>query len=587
MIPADQNTLNILMMAAWLGEAATLLPLSRCRHTASALLCLLVVAIGQLLCSASLSAQQQWPVVFGSAAVLAGLLQVLSWLLLLPAVFLCGFATSITLSSLMAAPLWWLIVSVCGAQRWLQCDSWETLTAVNLSIGLSLCAIGCAVATVLVGWKVKAACRRSATSELPAAALTVQPCAPPPFVSSIRSYMRAPPSRLRMVRYPTSLSLDLSTASPTLSDVSSPTGSDSPWPSLSSSFSSSVSYSSPLRFLDSLPSEWHSSPSRSPFSQWTDDMDETDPTSHSRRYYDSIALETEDSDDEQKDDRHSERNSRLSDIATQPAPLMDVDMIQQHKHDEQVVLPASPSAPFPSATVLYTPTARIAAAAVCCLSSAVCQSTRLLPLYADSKYGLERQQPMGQYMIGMSVTNLVCLVLVYGVYSVSQAGYLASPVNGAEGSIPSASTMRRSPSATRLLPGPATTAAVPVSAAASMQSLLLSPLPCLFPVYLCLLAGAASALSFAFFHQLLQMTDYFDQFGWYSTDFPNDHYSPITALAPGGLAAMSAAFISRVLDDQRGSGEVGGCRLATVWIIAILLGSLGNFWMVSNGLIKA
>ena len=568
------------MVIAWFGEAVMLLPLSRCRHATSALLCLLVVAVGQLLCSATLSSQYQWTVVLSGCVALAGALQSLSWLLLLPAVLLSGFASSITLSSLLSVPAWWLIVVMCGAQRWLQCDSWETITWPNLLVGLLLCTIGCAMSMVIVGWRVKAACADNNTSCSSPVPLVAAPPSPPvSFRSSVRSYHRAPPSRLRVHRY--SLSVDLSTASPVLSDTSSPAGRDSPVSSISSP-TSSASYSFPLDFL---PTERQWSPSQSPFLHLTDDTEDSDIAASRRRYYDAIALETEDSDDEQKDD---ERSRRVNDLSCLSAVcLVDMQQPELTKIDEAVAT-MPPSQPLLFSDLVTTPTARITATAVSCLSSAVCQSSRLLPLYVDSPYGLERAFAMGPYMIGVSATTVVCLILAYVAYSILLSTCLRSEVTVVDDDHSRGGPLRRSPSATSLLPKTNFKAVPVLSMATLLSPLFTSPLPFLFPCLLCLVYGAASAFSFAFFHQLLQLPDFDGQFGWYSTDFLNDHYAPITALAPSAIAVMCAALMGRLLDGpgSSGMGGVGTGRVVAVWLMSMLLGSLGNFWIISNGLIR-
>ena len=585
MLQLDENTLMMLMMLAWLGEAVTLLPLSRCRNAVSALLCLLFIALGQLLCSTTLYAYEEWQIEFTGAAVLAGLLQSLSWIVLLPAVLLCGFASSITLTSLLSVPVWWLVVWVCGAQRWLSCDSWETISLHNLVLGLLLCAIGCALAAVLVGWRVKARCEEAVAS--PHSASTVIAAAPSPpsaVVSSIRSYNRAPPARLRVHRYP--ISLDPATASPTLSDVSptsSPTGRDSPASSIDTL---SASYSSALDFLRT---EWQSSPSQWPFSHLADDFDDSDTAASQRRYYDAIALETEDSDDEQKEDMRSRTISELSVISVMSSKQTD----SQSKQQLQAHVEAAATLPPPQLLSLFhaptTPFARIAATSLSCLSSAVFQSSCLLPIYANSQYGLERQLAMGPYMVGMSATAAVCLIFTYCAYNVVRAAHSRSLADVAGDSAPPAGLLHRSPSATPLLPVATTKGAVPtINIAAILFSLLTFPLPFFLPGLLCLLAGAASALSFAFFHHLLQLPDVFANFGWYSTGFLNDHYNHLTALVPPAIAATLATLTARLLDGppSRGTGGVSVGRVVAVWWMAMLLGSLGNFWIISNGLVR-
>ena len=578
----NQTTLLGLMLAAWLGEAAMLLPLSRCRHAGSAVLCLLAVAIGQLLCSATLSSEEEWPIAFGGGAVVvAGVLQALSWLLLLPAVFLCGFASSITLSSLLSLPVWWLIVWVCGAERWLSCDVWETLTVTNLLLGLLLCALGCALATVLVGWRVKGACAESVSSQPSRVAIPRVPRvphSPQPLVSILRSHTRSAPSRLHVQCYP--ISLDLRTASPVTSNHSSPAGRDSPDSAISSSTSSasSASYSSPLDFL---PTDWQSSPSQSPFSH----LDDGEESHH--QYYDAIALETENSDDERKDERLSKKApSHLCDISV--LPVVELPLNTQLKDDGATVKTMPRSLPFPFSHFLSTPVGRVTATAVSCLSSAVFHSFRLVPLYAETPYGLERLHPMGPYMIGVSATTSVCLALTCGAYSFFRVAQSRPQLDSKDGTAPRAGPLQRSASATALLRKATTTATSAANSAVAIHSLLLSPLPFLLPTFLCFTAGAASALSFAFFQHLLQLPAVFHLFTWYSTGYLNDHYSPLTALVPAGVAAIAAALLGRLIDGAssgRSTGGVGAGRVVAVWLMAMVLGSMGNFWLISNGLL--
>ena len=582
------NTLLVLLIVAWAGQAFTFLPLSRTFNSKQGLNILLLLAVGQLFSSSLLSLYHCWSLAVSAPALLTGLLHSLTWLSVLPAVLMCGVAPAVTLTSLLSVVASWLVIRVCGQMEVLVSDPGETIDLSSVLLMVVLAGAGAVCATVITAHRVDVAGTAfDETQVKPTAALLPLPSRLPSQLNG-----RSGPSHILLQRC-RAISFESSSRSPELS-------------------------SSPLRINTgsvSVHTEQHRSSTLQStlYLDCTDDSVDSGGMVHCRQqtgdqwrqqHYDTIARETVASDWKEKELGWMRSTSSRSVITMLAEPIADACSTDATIIVSSTKLLPSESAFCVSAISLRlstSPNVRLAVACISCVCSAAFSAVYLLPLYAVNEFGMERQAPMGEHILGKDAAMVAALILARLTHSLlTQRDNSLSP--------PSSLITSVADSSIPLLH----IAAVGPAIASSTSSVLFTNLrrlsssfsfSHLFVALLYLLCGCPSSLSFYYFHDVLQHYSSAANFGWYFFSFANDHYLPLTVLVQ---AAITSAVVESDGAWQRWSGrwrreeqrriqaeeemgesaapKVCSFGIVSLWVMSLLLGSLGNFVIISNGL---
>ena len=593
-------------------------PAAACSRRRSLWLSQVLLAVGRVLCGAALC----WylgAVDWSGYALLSGCLLCLSQLALLPAILLMGVTLSLSLGQLLSSSLWWLIIALCGSRGWLQVTQETTVHADGLMLMLLLSAAAAACFLITAANTICLGPRSPRRQR--AASRPKRQQRPPPLVPAGAQHSASGP----MIRL---IALDSPTDSPRSdrgrswspsavrsSSPSSPASSTaSPQPS--PDFASASS----LYFIgvdsDSSPSSSDETPSppRSP------------PRRH--RHHGSLTAHAR---QEQPEMRQQDAHRQYCTFAAEekeqeeegePGELQEVRAccsVQTvisiaAKAGSELTAAALPSA-SPADLVPHFLSARccsslwqrlphsmplcLGVSVLSCVGFAVFDATSLLPLYAESRTGLERITLMAPSILLQSLGLLLSALFVYCIRSPAFLSPFAqqsaspdcerqSPASPSL-SVPLLSTRYAVNKGLQQIAGRSSSTLASVTSRVCRWLLHSS-------VWLPVLAGCGSGLAFAYFHHLMPILGP----NWYFYSFPNDHYAPLTALVPASILGVLLEMKHRTQqavrciggeeeEEERQQDSGLGLRLLpmscscfTSWVLGLLLGSIVQLIIISN-----